>query len=157
MSLFLVACLLNRWKRASSARCLQKKTRGLTTPRSSKPPACFDIISAEIEVSQRCALAQHSCKPLCPACFNVIAPKIEVSQRCALRQKSCKCPAFTHCIAPEIEVSQRCALRQHSCKPFCPVWSEIRIVAEIKGTAPALLQVSLHLVLSFHGAAARVC
>ena len=36
-SLFLVARLLNRWQRASSARCLQRKTKGLTTPRSSKP------------------------------------------------------------------------------------------------------------------------
>jgi hypothetical protein len=39
MSLFLVACLLSRWQRASSARCLQTKARGLTTPRSSKPPS----------------------------------------------------------------------------------------------------------------------
>jgi hypothetical protein len=37
MSPFLVACLLKRWQRASSARCLQNKARGLTRPRSSKP------------------------------------------------------------------------------------------------------------------------
>jgi hypothetical protein len=63
MSLFLVACLLNRWQRASSARCLDKKTRGLTTPRSSKPlcRVCFNAIAAEIEVSKRSALRQHSC------------------------------------------------------------------------------------------------
>jgi high-affinity Fe2+/Pb2+ permease len=58
MSLFLVACLLDRWQRASSARCLQNKARGLTTPRSSKPlfPDSADAIGAEIEVSQRWAL-----------------------------------------------------------------------------------------------------
>ena len=63
MSLFLVACLLDRWQRASSAGCLQKKSRGLTTPRSSKPPFpdSSDVIVSEIEVSQRWALPQHSC------------------------------------------------------------------------------------------------
>jgi hypothetical protein len=78
-------CLLNRWQRASSARCLQKEARGLTTPRSSKPPFpdSVDVIVAEIEVSQRCALRQHSCKPLCPGCLHVIPAEIEVSQRCA--------------------------------------------------------------------------
>jgi hypothetical protein len=54
MSLFLVACLLN-WQRASRARCLQNKARGLTTPRSPKHafPDIVDGIAAEIEVSQR--------------------------------------------------------------------------------------------------------
>jgi hypothetical protein len=101
MSLFLVACLLNRWQRASSARCLQKKARGLTTPRSSKPPSpdSADVIGAEIEVSQRCALPQHSCK--------------------ALR------PAWSDQIVADIEVSQRCALTQHSCKALCPGWSDL--------------------------------
>ena len=83
MSLLIVACLLNRWQRASSARCLQKQTRGLTTPRSSKPPFpnSADVIAAEIEVSQRCALPQHSCKTLCPSLADLIVEKIEVSQR----------------------------------------------------------------------------
>jgi hypothetical protein len=80
MSLFLVACLLNRWQRASSARCLQNKARCLTTPRSSKPPSpnSADVIGAEIEVSQRCALCKHSCKALCPACSDQIPAEIEV-------------------------------------------------------------------------------
>ena len=38
MWLFLVPCLLNRWERASSARCLRNKARGLTTSRTSKSP-----------------------------------------------------------------------------------------------------------------------
>jgi hypothetical protein len=40
----------------------------LTTPRSSKPPSpdSADAIGKEIEVSQRWALPQHSCKPRCP-------------------------------------------------------------------------------------------
>ena len=108
MSLFRVVCLLNRWKSASSARCLQKKARGLTTPRSSKPPSpdSADVIGAEIEVSQRCALPQHSCKALGPVWSDFpIASEIEVSQRCALRQHSCKalCPACCNVIADEIE------------------------------------------------------
>ena len=85
MSLFLFACLLNRWQSASSARGLQNKTRGLTTPRSSKPPACVDVIATEIEVSQRLALRQQSCKPLCPSFSEKSVAEIEVSQRFALR------------------------------------------------------------------------
>ena len=77
MLLFLVACLLNRWQKASSARCLENKARGLTTPRSSKPPFpdSADLIVAEIEVSQRCALRQHSCNPLCPGLSDLIKEK----------------------------------------------------------------------------------
>jgi hypothetical protein len=62
ISLLLVACLLNKGQRASSARCLQNKARGLTTPRSSKPPSpdIVDVTAPEIEVNQRCALPQHS-------------------------------------------------------------------------------------------------
>jgi hypothetical protein len=77
LSLFLVACLLNRWQRASNARCLQKKARDMTTPRfdATKPPSpdIFDAIDADIKVSQRCALRQHSCKKRCPACSDLIA------------------------------------------------------------------------------------
>jgi hypothetical protein len=54
MSLFLVACMLNRRQRASRVGCLQKKARGLTTPRSSKPPSpdiADVIVLPEIEVS----------------------------------------------------------------------------------------------------------
>jgi hypothetical protein len=92
MSLILVAHLLNRWDRASYARCLQTKARRLTTPRSSKPPFpdSADVIVTEIEVSQRWALPQHSCKPLCPSFAYLIVPEIEVSQRWALPQHSCK-------------------------------------------------------------------
>ena len=127
MSLFLVACLLNRWQRASSARCLQIKARGLTTPRSSKPPFpdSAEVIATENEVSQRCALRQHSCKTLCPGCSNAIVLEIEVSQRSALPQHSCKalCPVWSDVIFTEIKVHQRSALRQHSsCKPLC-MWS----------------------------------
>jgi hypothetical protein len=52
----------------------------LTTPRSSKPPSpnSADVIGAEIEVSQRCALCKHSCKALCPACSDQIPAEIEV-------------------------------------------------------------------------------
>ena len=96
MSLFLVVSLLNRWQRKSSAGCLQTKARGLATPRSSKPPLpdSADVIAAQIEVSQRCALPQHSCKTFCPACAYLIPAAIEVSERCALPQHS------------EIEVTQ---------------------------------------------------
>ncbi len=119
MSLFLLACLLHKWQRASSAGCLLKKSRGLTTPRSSKSsfPDNSDVIVTEIEVSQRCALTQHPCKTLCPGCSNVIVVETEVSQRSAIRQRSCKilCPSCFNVIAAEVEVSQRSALRQHSC------------------------------------------
>jgi hypothetical protein len=59
-------------------------------------PDSADVIVAEIEVSQRWALPQHSGKLLCPACLYPIAAEIEVSQRCALRQHSCKtlCPSI---------------------------------------------------------------
>ncbi len=92
MSLFLVACLLNRWQSASSARCLQTKARALTAPRSSKPPSpdSADVIAAEIEVSQRCALRKHSCQALCLGWPDPIETEIEVSERWALRQHSCK-------------------------------------------------------------------
>jgi hypothetical protein len=93
------------------ARCLQKKGRRLTTPRSSKPPFpdSADVIVAEIEVSQRCALRQHSCQALCPCWSDVIAVEIEVSQRCALRQHSCEpaCPSIADPIDAEIDVSER--------------------------------------------------
>ena len=124
MSLFLVARLLNRWERASCARCLQKKARRLTTPRSSKPPFpdSADVIVAELEVHQRCALRQHSCKPLCSTYSNPIANEIEVHQLFALPQHSCKplCPGCSEIIiASEVKVHQRWALRQHSCKTLC--------------------------------------
>jgi hypothetical protein len=47
----------------------------------------LDAIVPEIEADQLPALSQHSCKALCPACADVIAAEIEVSQRCALRQQ----------------------------------------------------------------------
>jgi hypothetical protein len=66
----------------------------LTTPRSSKPPFpdSADAIGAEIEVSQRWALRQHSLyqgltlrqharKALCPGWSDLIAAEIEVSER----------------------------------------------------------------------------
>ena len=112
MSLFLVAGLLNRWQRASSARCLQNKARVLTTSRTSKPlfPDSVDVMASEIEVSQRRALRQHSCKTLVPLFCNFIAVEIEVSQRYTL-------PGFVDVITEEIEVSQCCALPQNSCNP----------------------------------------
>jgi hypothetical protein len=63
----------------------------VTTPRSSKPPFpdSFDSIAAEIEVSQHCALPEHSCKTFCPSLVYAIVVEIEVSQRCAIRQHSC--------------------------------------------------------------------
>ena len=38
-------------------------------------------LDLEIEVSQRWALRQHSCKTLYPGCSNPIVAEIEVSQR----------------------------------------------------------------------------
>jgi hypothetical protein len=78
MSLFLVACLPNRWQGASSARRLQNKARGLTTPRSSQPPSpdSADVIASEINVSQHWALRQHSCKKLCPGWSDLIEAEI---------------------------------------------------------------------------------
>jgi hypothetical protein len=63
--------------RGSSARCLENKTRGSTTPRSSKPPFpdIANAIAEEIEVSQRCPLRQHSCKTLCPSIADLIATR----------------------------------------------------------------------------------
>jgi hypothetical protein len=123
MSLFLVACLLNRWQRASSAWCLQNKARDLAAPRSSMSPFpdSANAIATEIEVSQRCALPQHSCQTLCPVCADHIVSEIEVSQRWALRQHSSKTlrPCCSNPIVAEIEVSQCWALRQHFCKPLC--------------------------------------
>ncbi len=60
-------CMNLRCQRASSVRCSQTKTRGLTTPRSSKSPFAdsADVIDSEIEVNQRWTLRKHSCKPLC--------------------------------------------------------------------------------------------
>ena len=58
---------------------------------------------------------------------------MEVSQRWALPQPSCKTfyPSLADPIVLEIEVSERCALRQHSWKDVCPSdWSNL-IVAEI--------------------------
>jgi hypothetical protein len=114
MSLFLVACLLNRWQRASSARCLQRGLTPRATPRSSKPPVpdSADFIAAEIEVRQRSAMPQHSCKAICPGLVD---------------------PIFA-----EIHVSQRWALRQHSCKTLCPGCSNG--LQDCWRTAPALLQ-----------------
>jgi hypothetical protein len=164
VSLFLVACLLNRWQRASSARCLenQNKARGLTSPRSTKPPMhSADVIGAEIEVSQFCALRQNSCNAFCPASSDLIEAEIEVSQRWALRQHSCKplCPSIADVIEVEIEVSQRWALRQNSCEPLCPGCSEIRIAAEIKVRQRwALRQHSCKTlcILSFHFAVSEL-
>jgi hypothetical protein len=86
-----------RWQRASSARCLQNKARGLTTSRSSKPPFCgsVDSICAEIEVSQRCALRQHSFKALCILYLHVTARQFECAiaapacHQCKLPQTNC--------------------------------------------------------------------
>ena len=99
----------------------------MTTPRSSKPPFpdSADVIGAEIEVRQRWALRQHSCKTLCPVGFNPVVTKIEVSQRWALPQHSCKtlCPSMADVTVNDIKVHQRWALCQHSsCKPLCK-WS----------------------------------
>jgi hypothetical protein len=106
MLLFLVACLLNRWQRASSARCVQNKARGLTTPRSSKPPFpdIPDVICTEIQVSQRCALRQHSCKTLCTGIADLIAADP------ALRILLLSAPAL-RILLLLIQLSQRWALR----------------------------------------------
>jgi hypothetical protein len=153
MSLFVVDCLLNRWPRASSARCLQKKARGLTTTRGSNPtyPDSADVIEAEIQVSQRCALRQHSCKPFYPGWSDVIEAETEVSQCCALPQHSCKtlCPSITNVIPSEIEIMQRSAIPQHSCKKLCPGWSNL-IVVEIEVSQDLTLRQHSHKALRQH-------
>ena len=51
----------------------------------------LDLSEAEIEVSQRWALPQHSCKTLCPSMADVTVTDIKVHQRWALCQhSSCK-------------------------------------------------------------------
>ncbi len=94
-------------------------------------PDSFDAIPLEIEVSQRWALPQHSCKTLCPGLADLIAVEIEVSKRWALWQNSCKtlCPRIADIIVAEIEVSQRCTMRQHSCKSLSPILTGLRAVA----------------------------
>jgi tRNA pseudouridine55 synthase len=74
--------------------------QGIEVPREARPISIFrfeliarqhdsaDFIVAEIEVSQRCALRQRSCKPLCPVCEDMIVAEIEVSQRWTLHQHS---------------------------------------------------------------------
>ncbi len=78
----------------------------MTTPRSSKPPSpdSVELIVAEMEVSQRWALRQHTCQKLCPCIRDVIAVEDEVSQRWALRQHCCKalCPSITELIVAEM-------------------------------------------------------
>jgi hypothetical protein len=44
-------------------------------------PGWSDGIAVEIEVSQRCALRQHSCKTLWCICVDQISSELEVSQR----------------------------------------------------------------------------
>jgi hypothetical protein len=51
-------------------------------------PDSADVTAAEFEVSQCCALRQHSCKALCPVWSDVIVAEIEVRQRWALPQHS---------------------------------------------------------------------
>ena len=104
---------------------LQNKARGFTTPRSSRTsfPDRADFIAAEIEVRQRCAPPQHSCKALCPGIVDPIIAEIEASQRWALCQPSGKRPLCPGCsevvIVAEIKVRQLWALHQHSCKALC--------------------------------------
>jgi hypothetical protein len=57
------------------------------------PHICHVWTSPEIiEVSQRCALRKHSCKPLCPGIADLIVANIEASQRWTTHQHSCKTP-----------------------------------------------------------------
>jgi len=60
-----------------------------------KPLASSQITQAEIEVSQRCALRQHSCKALCPCPSDLIGCQIEASAaHCASTCKAlCPCPS----------------------------------------------------------------
>jgi hypothetical protein len=105
-----------------------------STPAKLAQIGIADLIVAEVEVSQRCALRQHSCKALCPSIADPIVPEVDVSQRCTLPQHSCKhlCPVCSNFIATEMKVHQLPALSQHSCKPLCPGCFEIQIGAEIK-------------------------
>ena len=48
------------------------------------------VIDTKIEVSQHCALPPHSSKTLCPGCSDIIAAEIQVGQRWAQPQDSCK-------------------------------------------------------------------
>ncbi len=60
-----------------------------------------------------------------PRLVHLIVAEIEVSKRYALPQHSCKapCPDRSDLIVAQIEVSQRPALPQHSCQYICPRWS----------------------------------
>ena len=49
-----------------------------------------EIIAAEIEVNQRCALRKHVYNFPCPGCSNLIVAEIEVSKPWALDQQFCK-------------------------------------------------------------------
>jgi hypothetical protein len=65
MLLVLVACLLNKWQRASSASCLQIKASGLTTPQILKPvfPNSADVIVkiAQLEITQKRKIDSAEC------------------------------------------------------------------------------------------------
>jgi hypothetical protein len=126
MSLFLVACLLNKWQRASSARCLQNKAKGLTTSRSSKcmsKAPCPDSpvqIAAEIAVSQRCALSQQSCKPLCPLIFDMILAHAVYSYLFSSKPK-CKPEGYHAVCVPCVTVSSCLSAKQMSKSKQCKV------------------------------------
>ena len=65
-------------------------------------------IATEVDVHQLPARPQHSCKTRCPIAIPAVpfADEIEVSQRWALRQYSCKALRFDP-IVVEMKVSQR--------------------------------------------------
>jgi hypothetical protein len=166
-SFLLPACLL-KWQRASSARCLQNKARGLTTPRSSKPrfPDSFDLIFEEIEMSQRCALRQHCCKPFCPCLrgSKCISDRGESALRTApaLLQNSLPQHRRSHYLLRlRCTSSRQCPSTpaSHSV-PVVPKFElPLRLWCTSSRHCPSTVasQASLHLVLSYQTSPARVC
>jgi hypothetical protein len=84
--------VLNIWQRASSARCLSKKARGLTTPRSSKPPSpdSLDAIESETRLEEY-DMSENSQEPVSQSTAPppaAAAPRRSRSpRRCASRRR----------------------------------------------------------------------
>ena len=77
---------------------------------------CIDVVELEIEMNQRCALSQHSCRSLRPSVLNVIAPEVDVNQRWTLHQDPFKdvCHGISNVIVSANKERQHCELRQLS-------------------------------------------
>ena len=134
MWLFLVDCLIN-WddkeqQRTSSTRCLQKKDRVLTTPRSSKSPFpdSVGLIDNDIEVYHwqipTLPRSHHSYKPLCTGWSEVII--IFTETRRATQAVSVYLDSW--CVCDQTNTTVTPCLRVLSC---LDLWEHFRLLSSI--------------------------